>query len=171
MAIDRFFFRNLFASCAVATVAGIFAPGMALAAAPIPLAISPVPLSLAIPANPQVLFAIGNSQSMDGDFTGAIMTGSGSLPVATLGGLNASSSPLQYTVPAGFTPPGTPLILPGSPAPYTMAAGATLTDNGASRLNVAKGGLQAILQTYMQNTDFGLIDYQVGHSLYTTWVY
>ena len=173
MAIRWFFFRNLFASGTIAMVAGIFAPGVPLAfavAPPLPLAISPVPLALAIPAHPQVLFAIANSGSMDGDFTGAIMTGSGSVPAALIS-LSASSSPLTYTVPPGFTPPLTPLIPAGSPAPYTVNASGTLYDNGASRLNVAKGGLQAILQTYMQNTDFALMDYKVSPHVATTWVY
>ena len=169
MGIDRFFFRNLIAACATVTMAGMFAPGVPVAmAAPIPLAISPVPLALATPAHPQVLFAIGNSESMDGAFAGAIMTGSGSVSggYATLTG---SSSPLQYTIPSGFTPP----VDPGSAgmAPYTVNTAGTLYDNGASRLNVAKGGLQAILQTYMQNTDFALMAYKVTPSVYTTWVY
>lgn len=47
-----------------------------------------------------------------------------------------------------------------------------LCDNSASRLNVAKSAIQAILQTYVGNTDFGLLTYATGApSLYTTWLY
>src|SRR6185437_8216484 len=56
----------------------------------------------AVPAHPQVLFALANSQSVDGDLSGAIVTGSGGL-AANLSALQASSSPVNYTVPAGFT--------------------------------------------------------------------
>jgi len=119
---------------------------------------------------PQVVIAIGNSQSMDGDLSGAIMTGSGSLG-SSLSSLNNSSSPVNYSVPAGFTPPMTPSQT--ASAPYTVANGSgTLVDNGASRLNVAKAGIQAVLQQYLPSIDFGLATYSTtGTSLYTTWVY
>ena len=130
------------------------------------LAISQSPLTVAIPSHPQVLIAIANSQSMDGTLSGAIMTGSGSLP-AGMSTLNASSSPVNYTTPAGFTPPVTT-----TGVPYTATSGLTLVDNGASRLNVAKAGLSAIINTYMTNTDFAIEDYSTtGTTLYNTWVY
>ena len=73
-------------------------------AVPAPLPISQVPLTVQIPAHPQILLAVGNSQSMDGDLSGAIFTGSGNLGGA-LAGLNASSSPVNYVVPPGFVAP------------------------------------------------------------------
>lgn len=74
------------------------------APAPVPVvSISNIPLTLVLPAHPQVLLALPNSQSMDGDLSGAIMTGSGSGSIPSQ--LNASSSPVNFTVPSGFTPP------------------------------------------------------------------
>lgn len=134
------------------------------------LSISQFPLELAIPTHPQVLFAIGNSESMDGTLSGAIMVGSGSLG-STLSTLQNSSSPLNYVVPSGFTPPMQAADGSGQ-APYTVSQSGTLYDNGPSRLNVAKAGVQAILNAYMQNTDFALEVYNTsGTTLYTTWVY
>ena len=134
------------------------------------LPISQVPLQLGAPVHPQVLLAIGNSESMDGNLSGAIMVGSGSLG-SGLNTLNASSSPVNYAVPTGFNPPVTPANGSGN-APYTATVGGNLVDNGDSRLNVAKGGVSAILSAYMQNTDFALASYSTsGTSLYTTWVY
>ncbi len=145
------------------------------APAPVPMvSISNIPLTLVLPAHPQVLLALPNSQSMDGDLSGAIMTGSGSSSIPSQ--LNASGSPVDFTVPSGFTPPvsgGTA----GSSQPYTVPCVAPqntsdLCDNSASRLNVAKSAIQAILQTYVGNTDFGLLTYATGApSLYTTWLY
>ncbi|WP_226905588.1 hypothetical protein [Legionella antarctica] len=43
------------------------------------LNIPQVSLIMTIPNHPQVMILIGNSQSMDGSLSGAIMTGSGSL--------------------------------------------------------------------------------------------
>ena len=51
----------------------------ALAAAPPLVPVSQVPMTVQIPAHPQILLAVGNSQSMDGDLSGAIWTGSGGL--------------------------------------------------------------------------------------------
>ena len=51
---------------------------LALAGAPT-IPISQVPMTVAIPAHPQIMLALGNSQSMDGTLSGAIMTGAGSL--------------------------------------------------------------------------------------------
>jgi len=90
-------------------------------AAPAPIPIAQIPLTVALPAHPQVLFAVPNSESMDGTLSGAIMTGSGLLGGALGTGLANSSSPANYTIPAGFTPPlnaGN-----GTVAPYTVVAG------------------------------------------------
>src|SRR5215472_11770930 len=140
------------------------------ATAVIPTQISLVPLTVAIPAHPQVVLAIGNSESMDGNLSGAIMTGSGSLP-NSMNLLQNSSSPVQFTIPAGFTPPVDPGPGDGT-APYTSPSGGHLVDNSPSRLNVAKGGILAMLNTYMPYADFALIDYKLtGTNIYTTWVY
>ena len=89
------------------------------------LAISQLPLQVAVPVHPQVLIAIGNSESMDGNLSGAIMVGSGSLG-AGLVALKDSSSPVSYTVPAGFTPPVTPAV--GGLAPYSAFVGSNSTE-------------------------------------------
>lgn len=134
------------------------------------LAISQVPLTVASPVRPQVLIALGNSESMDGTLSGAIMTGSGVL-ASGVSSLSASSSPVSYPVPAGFVPLMQAADASGN-APYTVSSNGNLVDNGASRLNVAKAGIKAIVQAYMQNTDFALETYSTsGTSLYTTWVY
>jgi type IV pilus assembly protein PilY1 len=139
------------------------------AVAVVPTQISQVPLTVAVPAHPQVVLAIGNSESMDGNLSGAIMTGSGSLPAA-MSLLQNSSSPAQYTIPAGFTPPVD--LGNGVTAPYTSPVGGLHVDNSPSRLNVAKGGIQAMLNTYMPYADFAMIDYKLsGTNIYTTWVY
>ncbi|HTW75539.1 MAG TPA: PilC/PilY family type IV pilus protein [Steroidobacteraceae bacterium] len=146
-----------------------------------PLLLSQIPLTVAIPAHPQVLIAVGNSESMDGDMDtslpgggGAIMTGSGALTVSGAAYLNGSSSPADYTVPANFTPPVTGAE---ATAPYTVTSGGVEYDNSPSRLNVAKAGISAILSDFMEYADFGLIDYSTaydnccGTNPYTTWVY
>src|ERR1700722_20186275 len=79
----------------------------ALATAPPLVPISQVPMTVQIPAHPQILLAVGNSQSMDGTLAGAIYTGSGALG-STMAALNTSSSPVNYTIPSGFTPPLNP---------------------------------------------------------------
>jgi type IV pilus assembly protein PilY1 len=140
---------------------------MAAAVPPAPLQISQVPMTITLPAHPQILLALGNSQSMDGDLSGAIYTGSGQIPHPLL---FTSSSPVNFTIPTGFTPPVNPGA--GGIAPYTVNAGGTLYDNSDSRLNVAKAGITAILNAFIASADFGLIDYQTGYpGLYTTWVY
>lgn len=157
----------------LAMAGGAFGPAPMPAAmagtAPTPLAISQVPLTVAMPAHPQVLFAIGNSQSMDGDESGAIMTGSGAL-TGGAASLSSSSSPVAYTVPAGFTAP-----VSGSTsgtAPYTVTTDGVQYDNSASRLNVAKAAIRAIVAAYAKNTQFALEDYSTGGAtLYSTWVY
>ena len=164
--------RNLGIGTAIAVVAGLFAPPVALveAATAPTIQISQIPLSIAIPVHPQVVIAIGNSQSMDGDLGGAIMTGSGNLSTGQVSLYN-SSSPVNYTVPSGFTPPVVPAV--NGVALYTAVnSSGALVDNSASRLNVAKAGLAAILQSYMGSTDFALEDYQTSEpSLFSTWVY
>jgi type IV pilus assembly protein PilY1 len=138
------------------------------AAAPAPsIAISQIPLTVSIPAHPQILLALANSESMDGDLSGAIRTGSGSIAHPLL---FPTSSPVNFTIPTGFTPPlnaGT-----AGQAPYTVNSGGVLYDNSPSRLNVAKAGLSAVLNAYIDSADFALIDYKVGGlTQYTTWVY
>ncbi len=134
------------------------------------MVIPQVSLIMSNPIHPQVLILIGNSQSMDGTLSGAIMTGSGSLS-SSLSSLNSSSSPVNYTVPTGFTPPVQAANSSGL-APYTVTQNGHLVDNGPSRLNVAKAGIQAIIQAYMQSTDFALATYSTsGASTYNTWVY
>jgi type IV pilus assembly protein PilY1 len=162
----------------------------AMAAVPT-VPISQVPMTVAIPAHPQIMLALGNSQSMDGTLSGAIMTGSGSLGGGVGTALNPSSSPVSfnYTVGAGFTPPvnlGTVVCAPGpcaavtaatpagtaAIAPYTVNSGGHLLDNSPSRLNMAKAGINQILTTYIDAADFGLMDYTTsGMGAYTTWVY
>src|ERR1700710_310259 len=118
------------------------AAGTGSAATPPSTSIAQVPLTIAVPAHPQILLALANSESMDGNLSGAIMTGSGSLG-ASFSALNASSSPVNFTIPAGFPPP----LDPGAAgvAPYTVNVAGTLYDNSPSRLNVAKAGISAIL--------------------------
>ncbi|KTD61289.1 type 4 fimbrial biogenesis protein PilY1 [Legionella santicrucis] len=143
---------------------------LVLAASTPILNIPQIPLIMASPIHPQVLIAIGNSQSMDGDLSGAIMSGSGSL-TGGLTSLKNSSSPLNYTVPTGFTPPVQAANSSGQ-ALYTVSQNGVLVDNSASRLNVAKSGVQAIINTYMQSTDFALATYKTSSvAVYNTWVY
>jgi type IV pilus assembly protein PilY1 len=129
--------------------------------------ISQVPLTVTIPAHPQILLALANSESMDGDLSGAIRTGSGSIPHPLL---YPTSSPVNFAIPSGFTPPLN--IGDGVNAPYTVLSGGVLTDNSPSRLNVSKAGLTAVLSAYIDSADFGLIDYAVGGlNSWKTWVY
>ncbi len=134
-----------------------------------PTSIAQVPLTVAAPAHPQIVIAVGNSQSMDGTLSGAIMTGSGSLDPA-LALLQNSSSPLSFAIPLGFTPPLNPGV--GGVAPYTVMTNGLLADNSPSRLNVAKQGITAVLNAFLPSADFALLDYVLaGTSLYTTWLY
>jgi type IV pilus assembly protein PilY1 len=151
-----------------AVLAGSTGPTDA-ATAPTPTSIAQVPLTVVVPAHPQIVIAVGNSESMDGNLSGAIMTGSGSLG-AGLALLNNSSSPTNFAIPAGFTPP----VDPGAAgsAPYTVNAGGPLVDNSPSRLNVAKAGITAVLNAFMGNADFALETYQLAStSVYQTWLY
>jgi type IV pilus assembly protein PilY1 len=141
----------------------------ALATAPPTVAVSQVPMTVQIPAHPQILLAVGNSQSVDGTLSGAILTGSGDVGTS-YSALYNSSSPLNFTIPTGFTPP----LNPGSAgvAPYTVTVGATQYDNSPSRLNVAKAGLISILDNYIADADFALMDYQTSAlNSWATWVY
>ncbi len=155
-------------SALLGLAAMLTAPPLAWANPP-SVQVAQYPLTAAIPAHPQVLFAVPNSQSMDGNLSGAIMTGSGALGGPIAAGLANSSSPVNYTIPAGFTPP----INPGSGgvAPYTVMSGGHLADNSASRLNVAKAGISAILNAYMEYADFGLVDYTGNSGYWRTSVY
>jgi type IV pilus assembly protein PilY1 len=136
--------------------------------APAPaITISQVPMTVAIPAHPQILLAVANSQSMDGDLSGAIWTGSGLTPNPPL---NATSSPPNFNIPAGFTPPVTPTAT--GTAPYTVLSGGLQLDNSPSRLNVAKAGITSILTAYIASADFALMEYNTNSlAPYTTWVY
>lgn len=153
------------------TLAAVCAAATGYAAAP-SLSITQTPLTVTIPAHPQVIIAIGDSQSMDGTLSGAIMTGAGSLGSSDAL-LENSSSPLDYTVPSGFTPPVN--AGSGGSAPNTVACPSNssyLCDNSASRLNVAKVAITSVLQSFMADTNFALMDYQTsGLSEYETWLY
>jgi len=155
-------------------LAGIAIATTTHAATPPMIAISQVPLTVSVPAHPQVLFAVGNSESMDGNLSGAIMAGSGSLG-SSVSLLQNSSSPTCFTTVSGFTPPlsgdGAGGCLTGT-ALYTVSSGSNLVDNSPSRLNVAKAGIASVLQTYLPTADFALEDYSLGSpTLYTTWLY
>ncbi len=140
---------------------------MAVAGPVTPVNISQVPLTVTIPAHPQILLALANSESMDGDLSGAIRTGSGSIPHPLL---YTTSSLSDFAIPAGFTPPLNPGD--GVNAPYTVNVAGLLEDNSPSRLNVAKAGLNAVLTAYIASADFALMDYATsGLTQFTTWVY
>jgi type IV pilus assembly protein PilY1 len=164
------FLRTALSSLAVAVIAATSGTGTVHSAATVtPTSISQLPLTIAIPAHPQIVIAIGNSQSMDGDLSGAIMTGSGGLD-PSLNLLQNTASPVNFVIPAGFTPPLNPGS--GGSAPYTVSSGGTQYDNSASRLNVAKAGITAMLNTFIPNADFALLAYDTyGWGLYTTWLY
>ena len=153
------------------TAALLFLAGgyAATAGAVTPTSIAQAPVTVAQPSRPQILFAVSNSQSMDGTLAGAIMTGAGALG-SGLSALQSTSSPTNYTIPSGFTPPlnaGS-----GGVAPYTVTTGGTEFDNSPSRLNIAKASITSILTTFLQNADFALMDYTgSGLNEYTTWVY
>lgn len=147
-----------------------FSP-FALATLPPKLAISTIPLISVQYGAPQVLFVLDNSQSMDGDLAGAIMTGSGTATDSANKPIDLnSSSPADYTVPAGFTAPVSGATT--GTTPYTVNG----IDNSASRLNVAKEAIQQAYNQWNGVMDFGLMDYRVNgtpnkSTTYTTWVY
>src|SRR5215472_5379048 len=161
--------RLTLVAAAVSFAAAITSAVSVSFAAPAPLAIAQVPLTISIPPHPQVLWAVPNSESTDGTLSGAIMTGSGALP-ATLAVLQNSSSPVNYTIPAGFTPPINPGA--GGVAPYTVTVAGVQYDNSSSRLNNAKAGINAVINTYMAEVDFGLEVFSAGvGGPDTTWLY
>lgn len=177
----RTFHRVAGTAAAVLLVGALNLPAPALAATPPQLAISQTPLTVTSAVHPEVLIALGNSESMDGDLSGAIMTGSGALGSAYTS-LQNSSSPVNYTIPTGFNPSQLTLGGSGCTAPavasgattyqYTYTCSSTQYDVSASRLNVAKQSISDILSEYFTSTDFGLMDYnEKNTSLYTTWVY
>ena len=118
---------------------------------------------------PQVLIAVTNSESMDGNTSGAIMTGSGTADPSLVN----SSSPTNYTVPSGFVPPLGTGSAPSGQAPYTMTnASGNLADNGPSRLNLAKAAISNVINNYAGTLDFALEDFSTSNlKLNTTWVY
>ncbi|SMH64012.1 conserved exported protein of unknown function [Acidithiobacillus ferrivorans] len=156
--------------------------------------------SINIPAanQPQIMILLDNSQGMAGvlqgptGLSGAIMTGSGTVPEDA-----NSSSPANYTA-SGFTPPA--LGASGSSVPYSVpcdtsgitaaaqsacasvsasTSSSAYIDNSQSMLNVAEQAIGTIINTpeYNNNMQFGLMDYvgknieKAGISLYNTWVY
>ena len=164
----RVFARKGAIGAGIAIMAG-WPLASALASTPPTVPISQVPMTVEIPAHPQILLAVGNSQSMDGTLSGAIMTGAGDV-VAAYSALYNSSSPQNFTIPSGFTPP----LNPGSSgvAPNTVTTASIQYDNSASRLNVAKAGITSILQNYIADADFALMDYSTSAlNSWATWVY
>ena len=135
------------------------------------LAAGLMPADAAAPAAaPQVLLAITNSESMDGTTAGAIMVGSGSLG-SGFSSLSTSSSPTNYVIPSGFTPPlnaGS-----GGSAPWTVGCDSGhQCDNGPSRMNMTKAAITQVLASYGSTLNFGLYTYSTSSlSLYNTWVY
>lgn len=156
--IDIPFLRKTAHAVAIAglIIGGSYRPVFA-ATTPSPIPLSNLPMVMVQPTHAQVLFLVGNSQSMDGNLSGAIMTG-------------ASGS---YTVPSGFTAPVSGTVGDGSTtANYTKACGSYQCDNSDSRLNVAKAAIAATINQYASVTDFGLMDFETGSvGRYTTWVY
>ncbi len=121
---------------AVAAISGVLLTGvtsLALSASPPPMvAISSTPLTVIVPSHPQVLIALTNSNSMDSSDNisddgnvlltsnapqSAIMTWSGN-PQSSYPALHQSTSPVNYTIPAAFTPPLGTSTAPAGQAPY-----------------------------------------------------
>jgi type IV pilus assembly protein PilY1 len=152
--------------CATLSASLALSPLLANAATPT-LSLSNVPLVLQVKGQPQVLFLVTNSQSMDGNLSGAIMTGSGIVAAN-----QSSSSPVNYTVPGGFTAPVTGQT--SGTAPYTATVNGNSVDNSPSRLNVAKEAIQQTYAAYSNVIQFGLMDLGVSGnsvSVNNTWVY
>ncbi|MHB8744845.1 MAG: pilus assembly protein, partial [Sulfuricaulis sp.] len=114
------------------------------------------PMILVTPTHPQVLLLLNNSQSMDGNLSGAIMTGA-------LGNYSSTDPGTN-----GFTPPVSNGYVSGK-ADYTV----NNADNSPSRMNVAKASIKQILSDYASSNDFGLMTVGISDSpvLYNTWVY
>jgi len=135
MSIERIK-RTWLLTTAVAAISGVLLAGvtsLALSASPPPMvAISGTPLTVIVPSHPQVLIALTNSNSMDSSDNisddgnvlltsnapqSAIMTWSGN-PQSSWPSLHASTSPVNYTIPASFTPPLGTGTAPAGHAPY-----------------------------------------------------
>jgi type IV pilus assembly protein PilY1 len=178
--ISHLFGRTGSTAGVVLLIGMLNAPTPVSAATPPQLAISQTPIIVTQAVHPQVLIAMGNSESMDGDLSGAIMTGSGSLN-SNYSTLQSSSSPVDYSIPTGFNPSQlglggsgctAPAVTSATSYPYTYTCSNTEYDVSASRLNVAKQSIYQILSQYFYSTDFGLMDYaENSATLYTTWVY
>ena len=135
MSIERIT-KTWLLTTAVAGITGVLLAGisdMALSAGPPPqVSISNTPLTTVVPTHPQVLIALTNSNSMDSSDNvvddgnvlltsdaahSSIMTWSG-YNNPSIVSLQQSTSPVNYTIPPGFTPPlGTGTAPPGH-APY-----------------------------------------------------
>jgi type IV pilus assembly protein PilY1 len=125
--------KSLLTATLVALTAGLLfadVSGIVQAASPPPMvSISSTPLTVIIPSHPQVLIALTNSNSMDSSDNvsddgnsaltnnapqSAIMTWSGNVGFPAI---HPTTSPVNYLVPNGFTPPlGN---VSGGKAPYT----------------------------------------------------
>lgn len=130
---------------------------------------------VALGVQPQVLVILDTSQGMAGDLSGAIMSGSGTVPNNA-----ASSSPICYPL-NGYSPRSTAVpsvggTCPAGDAAYTVAgSGNVLADNSESMINVAEQGLLAAFSNSQYSNVFqaGLMDYATKGTPapYTTWVY
>lgn len=154
------------AACALGLAISLHTPGtLAVPPSPTPTpsptpvpttTLSDNPMVLVTPTHPQVLLVLPNSQSMDGNLSGAIMTGAS--------GTYSINDPKL----TGFTPPVQAADGSGN-ALYTSGG----KDNSPSRMNVAKASIQRILNDYASSNDFGLMTLGTSGNpaLYTTWVY
>lgn len=112
------------------------------------LPLATIPLISVQYGAPQILFVLDNSQSMDGNLAGAIMTGSGTVSTSvctepdgwwgcqntTTKSVNEhTSSPSDFTVPSGFVPPVTGGS-PGTREPYTSDSNGTLVEIGRAHV-------------------------------------
>jgi len=116
------------------------------AAAPVaPTAIAQVSLTLAIPGHPQIVIALGNSESMDGNLSGAIMTGSGSLnPALSLdvtgdGKLDLSDVPSSGNMPVGM------LLGPVYASTPTLMPSGSVTAGTRKLTSVSSGSVDSVL--------------------------
>lgn len=136
------------------------------------------------PNDASLVIAVGNSQSMDGTTSGAIMTGSGYPMVYDTfnGGYqrvtplttgSAPASPVQYPITGGFVPPMGTGSAPAGYAPYTLPnANGNLADNGPSRMNMVKAAIHGLVSQYASKFNFALTTYsETTGNLYTTYAY
>ena len=149
MSIERIK-RTWLLTTAVAAISGVLLAGvtsLALSASPPPMvAISGTPLTVIVPSHPQVLIALTNSNSMDSSDNisddgnvlltsnapqSAIMTWSGN-PQSSWPSLHASTSPVNYTIPAAFTPPLGTGTAPAGQAPYNAVVDSYSTTTTSS---------------------------------------